>query len=168
MIVPLLYRAARTLLSIPRVLLRRDTAKDTELLVLRHENTVLRRQLKAAVRYEPADRFWFSALSSLIPRRRWATVFPVTPPDPGRTRSPGTPDRPVHGLGDLDRRWHRPCPTTDRTELARVPDRFRAVQPHGGSTALRIRYGKCRRPAHGKASSKVRNSLENANPARIA
>jgi hypothetical protein len=46
MIVSLLYRAARTLLSIPRVLLRRDTAKDAELLVLQRENTVLRRQLK--------------------------------------------------------------------------------------------------------------------------
>ena len=74
-----LYHAARTLLSIPRVLLRRDTGKDAELLVLRHENTVLRRQLKAPVRYEPSDRFWFSALSSLIPRRRWANIFPVTP-----------------------------------------------------------------------------------------
>lgn len=79
MIVSLLYRAARTMLSIPAVLLRRDTAKDAELLVLRHENTVLRRQLKGPVRYESADRFWFSALSSLIPRRRWAGVFPVTP-----------------------------------------------------------------------------------------
>ena len=79
MIVSLLYRAARTLLSIPAVLLRRDTAKDAELLVLRHENTVLRRQLKSPVRYEQADRFWLAALSSLIPRHRWATVFPVTP-----------------------------------------------------------------------------------------
>ncbi|MFI6689727.1 integrase [Streptomyces sp. NPDC050485] len=63
----------------PVVLLRRDTAKDAELLVLRHEDTVLRRQFKGPVRYESADRFWFSALSSLIPRRRWADVFPVTP-----------------------------------------------------------------------------------------
>jgi hypothetical protein len=47
--------------------------------VLRHENSVLRRQLKVSVRYEWADRFWLSALSSLIPRRRWADVFPVTP-----------------------------------------------------------------------------------------
>lgn len=39
MIVSLLYRAARTVLSIQGVLLRRDTAKDAELLVLRHENT---------------------------------------------------------------------------------------------------------------------------------
>nr|WP_246144953.1 hypothetical protein [Actinacidiphila oryziradicis] len=52
MIVSLLYRAARTMVSIPAVLLRRDTAKDAELLVLRHENTVLRRQLKGLVRYD--------------------------------------------------------------------------------------------------------------------
>jgi len=78
-IVSLLYRAARTLLSIPAVLLRRDTTKDAELLVLRHENTVLRRQLNSPVRYEPADRFWLAALSSLIPRHRWAAVFPVKP-----------------------------------------------------------------------------------------
>jgi len=51
-------------------------------LVLRHENTVLRRQLASPVRDEPADRFWFSALSSLIPRQRRARVFPVTPGTP--------------------------------------------------------------------------------------
>ena len=79
MVVSLLYRAARTMLSLPAVLLHRDTARDAELLALRHENSVLRRQLKSPVRYEWADRFWLSALSSLIPRRRWADVFPVTP-----------------------------------------------------------------------------------------
>jgi transposase InsO family protein len=61
------------------VLLRRDSAKDAELLVLRHENAVLRRQVPGPIRYEPADRFWFAALSGLIPRRRWRDVFPVTP-----------------------------------------------------------------------------------------
>lgn len=30
-------------------------------------------------RYEPADRLWLAALSSLIPRRRWTHVFPLTP-----------------------------------------------------------------------------------------
>ena len=78
-IMSLLYRATRTALSVPGVPLRPDTAKDAELLVLRHENTVLRRQLRAPVRYRPADRFWFSALSSLIPHHRWANIFPVTP-----------------------------------------------------------------------------------------
>jgi len=61
------------------VLLRRDAAKDAELLVLRHENAVLRRQLNGPVRYEPADRFWLAALSSLLPRHRWSSVFSVTP-----------------------------------------------------------------------------------------
>src|SRR5438045_8250419 len=70
---------ARKLLAVPAVLLRRDVTKVAELLVLRHENAVLRRQLTARVRYSPADRLWLAALSSLIPRRRWAQVFPVTP-----------------------------------------------------------------------------------------
>ncbi|MFF3517788.1 integrase core domain-containing protein [Streptomyces sp. NPDC002573] len=79
MIVSLVYQLARKLLAVPALLLRRDAAKDAELLVLRHQNAVLRRQLSGPVRYEPADRLWFAALSSLIPRCRWAQVFPVTP-----------------------------------------------------------------------------------------
>ncbi|MGW7005557.1 integrase core domain-containing protein [Streptomyces sp. NPDC054933] len=79
MIVSLLYKVTRRLLSVPAVLLRRDTAKEAELLVLRHENAVLRRQLQGPIRYEPADRLWFAALSTLITRRRWARIFPITP-----------------------------------------------------------------------------------------
>ncbi len=79
MIVSLVYKVTRKLLSVPSALLRHDAAKDAELLVLRHENTVLRRQLDGPVRYEPADRLWFAALSGLIPRRLWREVFPVTP-----------------------------------------------------------------------------------------
>jgi len=75
----MLYKVARKLMSVPGVLLRCDTAKDAELLVLRHENAVLRRQIIGPVRYEPADRFWLATLSTLIPRRRWHDVFPVTP-----------------------------------------------------------------------------------------
>lgn len=82
MITSLLYRTTRALLSVPAILLRRDTIKEAELLVLRHENAVLRRQLKGRVRYEPADRFWLAALTSLTPRHRWATIFPVTPSTP--------------------------------------------------------------------------------------
>lgn len=52
MIVSLLYKVARRLLSVPGMLLHRDTAKDAELLVLRHES-----KLSSPARYEPADRF---------------------------------------------------------------------------------------------------------------
>jgi putative transposase len=77
--VSLVYKVVRKLLSIPRVLLRSEATKVAELLVLRHENAVLRRQINDRVRYEPFDRFWLAALSGLIPRCRWRGVFPVTP-----------------------------------------------------------------------------------------
>ncbi|MFE4250699.1 integrase [Streptomyces sp. NPDC056910] len=79
MIVSMLNRVTRALPSVPGVLLRRSTARDAELLVLRHENAVLRRQLGGPVRYEPADKVWLAALSSLIPCRDRRRVFPVTP-----------------------------------------------------------------------------------------
>jgi hypothetical protein len=41
-------------------------------------NTVLRRQISRA-HYTRADRAWLAALSRLVPRRRWAEIFPVTP-----------------------------------------------------------------------------------------
>ena len=59
-------------------MLRSRVAKDAEVLALRHENAVLRRQI-ARVRYEPADRIWLAALSRLVPRERWRQVFAVTP-----------------------------------------------------------------------------------------
>jgi len=60
------------------VLARREVSKDAELLVFRHQNAVLRRQI-GRVRYQRADRLWLAALSRLIPRRRWGEVFAVTP-----------------------------------------------------------------------------------------
>jgi transposase len=72
------YAVTRRLLSLPALLLRRDVSKEAELLVLRHQNAVLRRQVPR-VRYEPADRLWLAALSHLIPRSRWAEIFPITP-----------------------------------------------------------------------------------------
>ncbi|WP_308209224.1 helix-turn-helix domain-containing protein [Actinoallomurus purpureus] len=74
----LAYKIVRFMLAVVAVLVRRDVSKEAELLVLRHENAVLRRQVPRP-RFEPADRIWFAALSRLVPRRRWPTVFPVTP-----------------------------------------------------------------------------------------
>lgn len=75
----LAYRLVRCLFGLLAVLGRSDLSKDAELLVLRHENQVLRRQLPGRLRWDHADRFWLAALSRLVGRRRWPEVFPVTP-----------------------------------------------------------------------------------------
>jgi putative transposase len=73
-----IYLLACRVLSAAALVFRGDLAKDAELLVLRHENAVLRRQADR-VRYEPTDRAWFAALARLVPRRRSSQAFPVTP-----------------------------------------------------------------------------------------
>ena len=65
------------LLGCVMMLARRAVSKDAELLVLRHENAVLRSQINR-VRYQPGGRLWLAALSRLIPRRRWGETFAVT------------------------------------------------------------------------------------------
>jgi transposase InsO family protein len=77
-IISVLYLQVRCLLGCLTVLSRGQASKDVELLALRHENAVLRRQV-GRVRYQPADRLWLAALSRLVSRRRWGEVFPVTP-----------------------------------------------------------------------------------------
>ncbi|MGH9260592.1 MAG: integrase, partial [Acidimicrobiales bacterium] len=52
------------------LLARGDAAKDLEILVLRHQLTVLRRQTPRP-RLEPADRAMLAAISRLLPRARW-------------------------------------------------------------------------------------------------
>ena len=78
MLFKIVYLVVRRLLGLAVLVLRKDLAKDAELLVLRHENAVLRRHV-GRIRYEPADRVWFAALARLIPRRRWTEIFPITP-----------------------------------------------------------------------------------------
>jgi putative transposase len=56
---------------------RCDRAKELEILVLRHEVSILRRQVGQA-RFEPHDRLLLAALSRLLPRRCW-NVFLVRP-----------------------------------------------------------------------------------------
>jgi hypothetical protein len=51
----IVYLLVRRLLGLAVLISRRDLAKNAELLVLRHENAVLRRQA-GRVQYGPADR----------------------------------------------------------------------------------------------------------------
>jgi putative transposase len=115
---------------------RCDRAKDAELLVLRHENAVLRRHA-GRVRYEPGDRVWFAALARLLPRGRWTGIFPVTPAtllawhrklacgkyDTSKRRKPGRPPT-APGLARLVVRLARENPAWGhrriRGELAKL------------------------------------------------
>jgi putative transposase len=74
----IVYLLTCRVLGLAVLVFRGDRAKDAELLVLRHENAVLRRHA-GRIRYEPADRVWLAALARLLPRRRWTEIFPVTP-----------------------------------------------------------------------------------------
>ena len=78
MLLKIVYLLVRRILGLAVLVFRADLAKDAELLVLRHENLVLRRHA-GRVRYESADRVWFAALARLIPRSRWTEVFAVAP-----------------------------------------------------------------------------------------
>ena len=80
MLLSLAYRLVRRLFGLLAVLVRSDLSKDAELLVLRHENQLLRRQLNGRrVRWDHGGRIWLTALSRLVDRCRWPEVFPVTP-----------------------------------------------------------------------------------------
>jgi putative transposase len=59
--------------SIQRLVLlaRSDPTKDLEILVLRHQLTVLRRQTPRP-KLEPADRALLAAVSRILPRTRWS------------------------------------------------------------------------------------------------
>jgi hypothetical protein len=52
-------------------------AKEVEIVVLRHQLMVVRRQVSRP-RYQPTDRMVLATLAKLLPRERWA-VFMVSP-----------------------------------------------------------------------------------------
>jgi putative transposase len=57
--------------------LRSEHAKDVEIAVLRHQLSVLRRQVKQP-EFRPADRAVLAVLSQALPRSQWS-IFLVTP-----------------------------------------------------------------------------------------
>ncbi len=71
------YLAVRRILELLVLCLGSSDAKEVEILVVRHELEVLRRQ-HPRPRLEPKDRALLAALSRLLPRRRWS-VFVVAP-----------------------------------------------------------------------------------------
>src|SRR6185295_16978659 len=73
----LAYQILRQILQMLTQLARDGGAKDVELLVLRHEVAVLRRQVHRP-QLQPDDRVVVVALSRLLPRARWSVFF-VTP-----------------------------------------------------------------------------------------
>jgi putative transposase len=73
----LVYLLLRQVLRMLTQLARDDGAKDVELLVLRHQVAVLRRQVPRP-RLDPTDRVVLAALSRLLPRSHWPIFF-VTP-----------------------------------------------------------------------------------------
>ena len=72
-----LYRLIRRLVEFARVHRMNDIAKDAEILVLRHQLAVLRRQV-GRPQFSWSDRALVAALARLVPRGRWA-AFLVTP-----------------------------------------------------------------------------------------
>jgi putative transposase len=58
------------------LLARGDAAKDLQILVLRHQLTVPRRQVQRP-RLEPRDRALLAAISRMLPRSRWSCLLVI-------------------------------------------------------------------------------------------
>jgi putative transposase len=73
----LVYVIVCRLFELVVLLGRRERSKELEILVLRHELSILRRQADRP-RFEPCDRLLLAALSRMLPRRSWQ-AFLVRP-----------------------------------------------------------------------------------------
>jgi hypothetical protein len=126
------------------LLVRGDTAKDLEILILRQQLTVLRRQVPRP-RFEPADRALLAAVSRMLPRSGWS-CFLVKPETLLRWHR-----RLVAGA------WTYPCRQTGRPPLD--PGGAAADRPPGeGESALGL-------PAPQGRATTIRDSgLGNCDP----
>ncbi len=71
------YLALRRMVDLVLLCFRSGDAKEVEILVLRHELEILRRQHRRPS-LQPTDRAWLALLSRILPRARWS-VFVVQP-----------------------------------------------------------------------------------------
>jgi hypothetical protein len=133
------YLLVRRLLVCLMVLARREVPKDAELLVLRHENAVLRRQI-GRVCYQPGDRLWLAAPSGRLHHLGFRSLNAQVAHGHGHgvriQRNGSTRDR--HGMRENARNMHGAdeqakavpdCPFSTRVgtaELA-VNDRGRCI-----------------------------------------
>jgi hypothetical protein len=101
------YRLVRLVIDLLVLRGRVDRSKDVEILVLRHQLAVLRRQI-ARPRFEPDDRAVLSALARVLGRDRSRDGHPPCsrepdvgiPARPRRTRSARHHHRCIDGVGD--------------------------------------------------------------------
>ena len=103
-----MYWLLRELLGLAVLRCRSGAANEVEILVLRHELIVLRRQV-GRPNCRPADRVLLAALARLLPRDRWGSVFvrpeTIVVGTELSFRAPGTypqrrPGRPATDPGD--------------------------------------------------------------------
>jgi putative transposase len=77
LVLSLVYVLARRVFELVVLLGRGERSKELEILVLRHELSILRRQVSRP-RFAPRDRLLLAALSRVLPRRAWR-AFSVRP-----------------------------------------------------------------------------------------
>jgi hypothetical protein len=135
------YWLFRHLLGLVVLGCRSDEANKVEILVLRHELAVLRRQLNRPC-CRPADRLFLAALARVLPRDRWGSVF-VRP--------------------ETVRRWHRSMIARRWTYPHRSPGR---PVTDGGVRGLIVRLAP-ENPGWATAGSKA-NSQRSASRSRPA
>jgi putative transposase len=136
----LCYLVACRVLEILGSCRRTEGDKDIELMVLRHEVRLLKRQLHGRVRYRPADRAILAALSRLLPRWRWR-CFLVTPETPAAL-APGALASQVEAMASPARSWT--SPTRDEiveliVSLGRENRRWGCVRIQGELRGLGVR-----------------------------
>ncbi len=72
------YLVVRRLLQLVGLRLRSEEFKELEIVVLRHEVAVLRRQVTRP-ELRPADRIFLAAASRILPRVRWRSSLSRRP-----------------------------------------------------------------------------------------
>jgi len=161
MLLKIVYLLVRRILGLAALISRKDLAKDAELVVLRHENAMLRRH--GRVRYQSAGRVCFAALARPIPRRRWAKIFPITPAtllawhrrlaaskyDTSKWRTPGRPPAvPEH---------RPPCrsPGEGESVVGLPPDTWRDDEARRDSRAVH----RLEPPDHGRPAGHLPNPV---------